>query len=455
VTLFLNAHTGRLAPGSFQRPAPIPASAPGSPDFVTVCFNKDWLPYVLGSLFQLTLNTTWQAANDAELRNALQMANDLILIFQLAKPGCQDANPGFAGAGDDYMLRQNPDNPCELQSSVDGVTWCTWADLSKCSPQAQQPGSEARNPGSGGCELQIGSVMFGSRWLLPFPVNTGDVITVTNAVGTWASAGDLFIPRCPDGNIFFNVSGIPELDACVDGTGHTEPGDPAPTINHDSLIAFDGTNYYDCGAASSGSPVAITIPAGITNGNLFFMANTPDTIGFGSVTFDVQYCNNAVPSWTVTFDFRSNKFGFEPFVFTVSSEVAAAWAPSLGWQQVNVSAGTGPDLRFTEDHIFRSWGTPATITQITMEYNATLGSDAGGSTLSTSIHTALSGTDTPLRVVSTTTGSNQTLVFSGSQSADRLDLSIETSDAGAGATGDGLSQILSVTISGTGPNPFA
>jgi hypothetical protein len=406
MSLFPPIHSERIAPGSFQQPVPIPAALPGEPPFVTVCFNAEWLPYILGCLFQLTLNTTWKATTQDELANAIAVSNNLILIFQQALPGCQTQNPAFSGAesGDEFMLRQNPDNPCLLETSVNGVDWCVWADLSKCTGQAQQPAKGSPNPPSGGCTNSFGTVEFGSRWMLPQNVSTGDVITVTNAVGTWASALDLYIPRCPDGNIFFEVG-------CVSGTGHTEPGDPAPSINHDSLIAFDGTNYYDCGPASDNTPVVITIPGGISNANLFFFANTPDTSGFGAVNFDVQYCNNQAVPWSSTLDFASNTYS------SIVTVVHGTWVPGRGYESVPLGGPDTDDVQLTIN-----FGASADLTYGALTYDST----ANGSGPDNSVQisppfssgdTVLSGTNTIVKVENHTASSMDVSADSGSSSA--------------------------------------
>jgi hypothetical protein len=440
MTLFLNAHADRLAPGSFQEPVPLPAGLPGDPPFVTVCFNQDWLPYVLGCLFQLALNTSWQTSTQAELDNALGQANNLILIFQMALAGCQTKNPGFAGAGDDFMLRQNPTNPCLLETSVNGTDWCVWADLSKCTGQAQQPAKGSDNPPSGGCTNSFATVEFGSRWMLPQNVNSGDVVTVTNAIGTWASALDLYIPRCPDGNIFFEVG-------CVSGTGHTEPGDPANTINHDSLIAFDGTNYYDCGAASDNTPVVITIPPGISNANLFFFANTPDTTGFGAVNFDVNYCNNQTAAWTATIDFRNTTGGF--VIGTDAGQPEGHWVAGQGWVFSDVT-GLPQTIRVVEGTLTFPASTLTEIDAVFVFANGL--NDANASVplqeMDTNIGTIFSST-----AGSGPTGSPVTRANPISQTGvTHIHIELISDDTNSAPTGNVVLQKL--IVSGTGPDPF-
>lgn len=366
MSVFPTIHTERIAPGSFQQPVPIPAALPGAPPFVTVCFNASWLPYILGCLYQLALNTTWIASTQDELNGALQQANQMILIFQQALPGCQSKNPGFAGSGDDFMLRQNPDNPCLLETSVDGVTWCTWADLSKCTSPTQ-PGAKSPNPPSGDCASAFATVLWNDRWVLPQNVSTGDVIKVKNLTGTWdANAVGLFFPPlCPDGNVFFEVG-------CISGTQFTDGGDPAPALPHCTLLAFDGTNYYDCGPATEGE-VTITIAGGVSRSNLYFFCNNHYTKGFGSVSFDVQYCNNAVGAWTHTFDFTVSTGGWVP-THPGASDLAV-YIVGVGWGSVVGLAGpNSTDLDIKSPVI-----PPTTITRVEVLYSTDTDDAGGGS----------------------------------------------------------------------------
>src|SRR5712664_3871192 len=118
--------------GSFETPvAPIGVS-PLSGPLVQVEFNYKWCSVIVGSLSQLLLNTTWDVSTQAELTAIQEDVFDLMSAFCFSPLPANFQPASGAGGDDDFMLRQNPDNPCELQTSVDGITWCTWADLSKC-----------------------------------------------------------------------------------------------------------------------------------------------------------------------------------------------------------------------------------------------------------------------------------------------------------------------------------
>lgn len=67
---------------SFRAPVPAPDVEPTDAPLVSVCFNYDWLPYVLGALTQLTLQSTW--AGEFDPPNALAMRRGASLIQQFA-----------------------------------------------------------------------------------------------------------------------------------------------------------------------------------------------------------------------------------------------------------------------------------------------------------------------------------------------------------------------------------
>jgi len=368
MTLFLNAHSDRIAPGSFQQPVPIPANRPGSPDFVQVCFNKDWLPYVLTCLFQLTLSTTWQAATQSDLMDAFQKANDLILIFQRSTAGCNGAGAGSAGASEDYMLRQNPDNPCELQSSVDGITWCTWADLSKCSPNPQ-PGSGTIQPVTGGCREFTFEIAPTSPWLLPVTVNAGDTVKVSLLDGAWSPSAFTEVWLCPDGNLFF-------AGFCVDGTQAFDGGAPMPTAPLNGTILFDGTNYYDVSAAANlDTPVTITILPGVSNAQLIVRCNFHGGVEpAGTVKGSIQVCNNQLGTFDHTFDLSVSSHGW---IGNTEAGVTPSWLPGGFVGAGFIDAGCGGSNDAVVGGIHLEMPVSRLITEIRVKGNTSTNHGAG------------------------------------------------------------------------------
>jgi microcystin-dependent protein len=71
--------------GSFRVPVVPPSTDPDLEPLVGVCFNEDWLPFVIGALKQLSLQTTW----DTGAGPTLELTQDRVanLIFQFGE-GC-------------------------------------------------------------------------------------------------------------------------------------------------------------------------------------------------------------------------------------------------------------------------------------------------------------------------------------------------------------------------------
>lgn len=95
---------------SFASQVPAPNADPGDAPLVCIQFNQAWLPYMLGSLFQLTQPIVWDPTS-AGAADAQQQAQDLMAII------------GAAGVCTDMLTFQFTSG-CGLQYSVDGgITW--------------------------------------------------------------------------------------------------------------------------------------------------------------------------------------------------------------------------------------------------------------------------------------------------------------------------------------------
>jgi len=307
--------------GSFPTPIKPIGVGPLVGPLVEVRFNYKWCKVIVGSLSQLLLNTTWDTASLDELSAIQQDVFDLMASFCVDPPPAGFTPNTGADGGDDFMLRQNPDNPCELQTSVDGVNWCTWADLSKCEPQVTQPagGTPQPTPG-GGCQTYHAILPSSGKWLLPYFVSSGDVMTIRNLKGA-SNDGTLSPWYCGDGGVFL-------LGFC-DGSSTTSSSDPIPTSPHLSLIAHVGGLYIPV----LGGP--ITIGAVGVGQQLEFQVN--DSIlsdNSGSLEFDVEICNNQDATWSHVLDLRASSLGFAGDGWIAcSSGSMGDWTPGQGLTQ--------------------------------------------------------------------------------------------------------------------------
>jgi hypothetical protein len=315
------------------QPFPKPLPPVPSENLGPFCLEIDgkWIPYLLGAISALAVEQSWQSdvfRSSGEARN---------LLSEFARAvAC--ATPGPNG------IEMECEMGCCIRvfNGVLQVFSCgEWQDvpggnIKEIAAGAGQPAQDTPQPGAGECESFIGKVLFFGRWLLPVPVSEGDVITVTNALG---AATDYIIDfpewRCADGTLF--IAG-----GCVNGTAIFDGGDPDPSIHHGNLIAFDGTNYYDCGNAANSMTATITIPSGVTNANLVFMLNYAGPAGAGDCTFDVRICKASenVERFTHIFDLRTGLHGMSITLVGATAPLSS-WVAGVGVQVDNPSGLSG------------------------------------------------------------------------------------------------------------------
>lgn len=316
-------------------------SSPGNPAFElpsvlyppnSVCYtikipnDPGYIKAFLGALYDTTLWISWQ--RDAG-HNGILAAQVMKAIWNdLEQQSCTINPVDQVGIGTDIgdvMIRQDPDNPCLLQSSVDGTNWCTFADLSKCTPASSQPGPGSAQPAPGGGQACYSFQMNGNSFAyLPFGISTGDVLTIMNPTGAISSShNDLWL--CEDGGQFFLGKNV--------GFPQTFSGDPVPTSPTGGLIVVvNGVNYY-IGAGSW------TVPAGVSNAPALIQANDASITGLsGSYQFQVCVTNNQAVQFTHHWDVTINPGPWSPYNNGVSN---ATWTPGTGFTVSNSGGPTG------------------------------------------------------------------------------------------------------------------
>jgi hypothetical protein len=93
---------------------PVPETHPSDEPTVQVCFNIDWLPYIMGALGALLADSTWNTSNPTTLDSVKNDVQDLLSLFAQAE------------ACEVLVFRVNPSDPANWQYSTDGGT--TWID---------------------------------------------------------------------------------------------------------------------------------------------------------------------------------------------------------------------------------------------------------------------------------------------------------------------------------------
>lgn len=313
---------------SFERPVPLNLIPPNSEQYLYVKFNKAWLPYVLGSLKQLMLQTTWQT-EDAQVLNLQQeLAGQILYEFSIAV-GLDVFIAQLIGMGEDECMqfRIKPTDPCIIQTLCGDGTWLDWYDPRGCIPGAvAQPGPQPQ-PGVGQCEQFDVKLDGNGIYHLPVPVSGGDTITISQAQGGWYDS--TYIPwRCPSGLQY-------TLGNCG-GTTMLLGTDPMPAQPHMRLIASLNGTYYDA------FDQVITVPAGLTAVDMTFQAND-SALGnnAGSVSFHLNVCHN---SPTPSGDCLESNFLIDAQGWSVEGGGAhpafGHYQAGVGWQSDYLDSGT-------------------------------------------------------------------------------------------------------------------
>lgn len=228
------------------------------------------------------------------------------------------------------ILRGDPGG-CGIQwSTDDGGTWNT-VDLASCitglandailqaiedgviSPgQTQQPPQPQPAPET--CVTYHVKLQPGAMWHCPSPISADTTVVVNNAKGGW-SVGELAW-YCPDGRRY--LAGI-----CDESLQTHVEGDPLnPGAFHMAIVGLFDTTYFD-------PFTEYTVPGDTEDTELFMTANTNLTgTPSGEVTFDVTVCSSA--GWTHIFDFTTEESWVNESPYT--SEYVA----DTGWEARNV-----------------------------------------------------------------------------------------------------------------------
>lgn len=271
--------------GSFRYPVPlVPVDPDVNPD-VTVCFRREWLPYIIGSLQQLLLQSTWDTRDPDALNRAQGQAQLLVSMFI---QGCPPDVPPAPIIIDEMEYQMAI---CEQLRWENGVLqglccgeWVNIGGIGGAIPGAVTQPPPTTTPPTNECRDFYVTLNARDKWLLPFPVSAGATIQVVDAAGGWNDGTPTW--ACPTGAVYgLGICGAPlALTA----------GDPIPTLPHMQIVAQYGTSggWFD--------PMALPyiIPVGVTDAQVTFQANDSVlTDNQGSVTFKVRVCNNPVSTW--------------------------------------------------------------------------------------------------------------------------------------------------------------
>jgi len=106
--------------GSFQRPVPPPTVDPDASPTCTVSISQQWIPFIIGALWQLVQPTTWRAPDDATLLLTQQRAMSLITLFNCGSGLLPFFCPGDAGLSASPYATWAVDSGCGVWTPFQG-----------------------------------------------------------------------------------------------------------------------------------------------------------------------------------------------------------------------------------------------------------------------------------------------------------------------------------------------
>jgi len=299
----------------------------------------------LGALAALGSAYKWQDDPDHKAKEVAQVWRDIADNLQKCMP---DPKPPIFMSEESEIemalicdIRIHNGN-LQVKNGCDCDGNSIWADV--CSDGSTlgsdgtvQP-SEGARPDPGDSECVTRQMSGKDSYLIPFGVQNGDTITVSNRTGAWSNDGISW--TCTDGTPFV-------LGSCV-GSRYHVAGDPDATLFHGQLALLIAGSYY---SLTDGALVLSGLPSGLQQATVvpnFEVGNA----SAGNISFKLCVENGATPpvgTWCKVFDFRGSDYDFIPDGHT-------EWVPGVGFRS----------LEFADCHVTMDLTTVIQLTHATM-----------------------------------------------------------------------------------------
>ena len=409
----------------------------------TICFQinvpneRHHLGAFYGAIYALSYSKNWQRDNDHTAALAARVWSKI--FDQLIAGNCAVPARLLQGIVQEDFMPLRVDCDCNVF-----VTCCDGTEQQiLTSDQVRaliggQPGGGSPQPQpGGGCVTYHGTMGAREAWYVPTLVSDGDTIQLSSLEGAW-NDGDLSRWYCGDGERF--VGG-----ACI-GLQATDPGDPLPTAPHMSIVALVGSTYYDL---SSGM---VTIGGGVENQQLTLAPNDSDlTNNSGSITFDVEVCNNQGAPWSHLLDLTIDVDGWQ--ILDIGGAPAGQWTPGTGFEAVNGDfSGHGPNTTTELKMGTINFG-EFRLLSFQIFYDSTTGSFGAGVPYFNVNYLDSGHGENNLISIAPGTGSALVASFTGDQDCFGFVIDTVTSEVTSGAA-DGATRIYRMSVTGIGFDPF-
>lgn len=392
----------------------------------------------LGALYNLTSAIFW---SDDSAHTAKDVARVWQNIYDNISRQCvtEFINTYIALEDDMPFFRQVCENDvCYLEFECCPGEWVRLGNANQI-PFGPQPGngSPQPNPGGGSQKYCI-TLQANNTILIPTIVSAGDVVTI-DASGSGNDGGEIQW-RCSDGATYFG-------GLCDEGETRLDGGDPVPSANHMSLVINIAGTFY---AFTSNS---FTVPGGVVNQQAEIQVNDAAlSNNKGSYEVCVTVTNNQAATWSHTFNFALSTGGWQQ-IQAVGDNHIGVWTPGSGWTQTQDTNGAGNSRRGA---VIKKLFASSTITSVSMLFDYVIG------TTNAPTDVAQGGYDNISTLFQNDyahaiAGTNLTLASGSITHTDtEIDIALKTDTNIGGGTGGftGSCIIKSVTITGTGTNPF-
>jgi len=301
---------------------------------VEVPKDRNHLAAFMGAMYTLSKPYDWQ--NDED-HTALEVGAVWLKIYNKLKADvCNLPDKGLPIAEwiEEMSLHCNirwHDGKLQVTNGCDCDGLPIWVDVcsdgSDGTPDSVIQQDSGTRPAAGEEECFNRTLSAGKSWVIPFGLQNGDVIDVTNRQGAWSSNALAWV--CTDGTPF-------ALGVCS-GSPYHDGADPDSTLFHGQLMLTIGSVNYSL----TDGPVVLSgltgLNQGVVSGNLTVGAG-----GGGDISFKLCVTNGSTPpigDWCFYQDFT-----LSPYDWTardLGSGPLAVWQAGTGWVPnagVNASA---------------------------------------------------------------------------------------------------------------------
>jgi len=400
---------------------------------VNIPDDNDYLAAFMGAIQMLAKWVSWERDDNQSGKIVAQRWKDAMLQSDFLAT-CE-GQPIYIDTGDDDMgnictqLRIHNGKLQGLCCFNPETCQMEWADIcgqeNGWSPDGTITPDSGSRPAPGESHCWNKTLDAGRSWIIPFGVQNGDIISVSNRQGAWSSNGVQW--TCTDGTPF-------ALGLCSGSRYHSDD-DPDATLYHGQLSLLINGQYY---SLTDGDIVL----SGITGqAQAVVLGNfTPQGFPGGTISFNLCVENGSTPpvgTWCYFLDFTASDFDW--LIDQGSYVPGAGFVATFAGSNKAIGISAPSDILTGFNYTFVEW---------VFNYTGGTFSPTGAAWISN-----VNGVESPVvNQAGTTNGNGQVLTTEDIDIDDPANVSAYIRCA-HNAT-DGSATITGVTLKGNGTSPF-